>query len=101
MRDLREKLSVTKLVFLIVMICLCIFTGYQYRLWQEITIKLRETVVTAIVSFYFWQKVWEAQRDPLINSDEKADETGDYRTTAIWFNVDSEEEDLDNEDDKK
>lgn len=86
------------------MICLCIFTGYQYWIWQEITIKLRETVVTAIVSFYFWQKVWEAQRDPLINPDDKTDEAeepGNYRTTAIWFNVDSEEEEEDEEDDAK
>lgn len=53
------------------MICLCIFTGYQYWIGQEITNKLRETVVTAIVSFYFGQKVWEAKRDPLIDNDEK------------------------------
>lgn len=63
------KMSITKLVFLIVMICLCIFTGYQYFIGQEISIKLRETVVTAIVSFYFWQKVWEAKKDPLIDNE--------------------------------
>jgi len=65
------KVSVTKLVFLIIMICLCIFTGYQYRIWQEIPNKLWETVVTAIVSFYFGQKVWESKRDPLINNEEE------------------------------
>ena len=63
------KMSITKLVFLIVMVCLCIFTGYQYFIGQEISIKLRETVVTAIVSFYFWQKVWEAKKDPLIDNE--------------------------------
>lgn len=63
------KMSITKLVFLIVMICLCIFTGYQYFIGQEISIKLRETVVTAIVSFYFWQKVGEAKKDPLIDNE--------------------------------
>ena len=63
------KMSITKLVFLIVMICLCIFTGYQYFIGQEISIKLRETVVTAIVSFYFGQKVWEAKKDPLIDNE--------------------------------
>ena len=62
-----KTMSVTKLVFLIVMICLCVFTWYQYYIWQEITIKLWETVVTAIVSFYFWQKVGEAKADPLID----------------------------------
>lgn len=67
------KVSVTKLVFLIIMICLCVFTGYQYRLGQEIPNKLWETVVTAIVSFYFGQKVWESKRDPLINNEEEND----------------------------
>lgn len=67
------KVSVTKLVFLIVMICLCIFTGYQYWNQVEISNKLRETVVTAIVSFYFGQKVWESKKDPLINNEEEYD----------------------------
>lgn len=52
------------------MVCLCIFTGYQIFTGQEITNKLRETVVTALVSFYFWQKVGEAKKDPLIKEDE-------------------------------
>ena len=67
---IREKLSVTKLVFLIVMICLCIFTGYQIRIGQEIANKLWENVVLMIVSFYFWQKVWESKKDPLVDLDE-------------------------------
>jgi len=59
------------------MLCLCIFTGYQYRIGQEIPNKLRETVVTAIVSFYFWQKVWESKKDPLIDLTEyKSDNNG-------------------------
>lgn len=58
-------------MFLIVMICLCIFTWYQYWIGKEISIQLRETVVTAIVSFYFWQKVWEAKKDPLIDKTDK------------------------------
>ena len=75
MQTFLQNFSVTKLVFLLVMICLCVFTGYQYWIWQEITIKLRETVVTAIVSFYFWQKVWEAKRDPIVDlSDNKEDD---------------------------
>lgn len=67
MKTFLQNFSITKLVFLIVMICLCVFTGYQYWIGQEITIKLRETVVTAIVSFYFGQKVWESKADPLID----------------------------------
>jgi uncharacterized membrane protein len=77
MKEIRTKISVTKLVFFIVMLCLCIFTGYQYRIGQEIPNKLRETVVTAIVSFYFWQKVWESKKDPLIDlTENKSDDNG-------------------------
>lgn len=71
MKRFREKVSITKLVFLIVMICLCIFTGYQYYKGYEMQNKLWETVVTAIVSFYFWQKVWEAKKDPLIDNEKE------------------------------
>ena len=76
MKTFIQNFSVTKLVFLIVMICLCVFTGYQYWIGQEITIKLRETVVTAIVSFYFWQKVWEAKADPLVDLSNNKHENG-------------------------
>ena len=65
------NISITKLVFLIVMICLCVFTWYQYWIEQEISNKLRETVVTSIVSFYFGQKVWESKKDPLIDNKEE------------------------------
>ena len=71
MKTFLQNFSITKLVFLIVMICLCVFTGYQYWIGQEITIKLRETVVTSITAFYFGQKVWEAKSDPLIDIDWK------------------------------
>lgn len=71
MKNFRCKISVTKLVFLIVMVCLCIFTWWQYFIGHEISIQLRETVVTAIVSFYFGQKVGEAKKDPLVDKTEK------------------------------
>lgn len=64
-----QNISVTKLVFLIVMVCLCIFTGYQMYKGEEIANKLWENVVLMIVSFYFWQKVWEAQKDPLVENE--------------------------------
>ena len=77
MKNIRWRLSVTKLVFLIVMVCLCVFTGYQIFTAQEIKNSLWENVVTVIISFYFGQKVWESKKDPLINLDndiEKKDE---------------------------
>ena len=70
MKNIRERLSVTKLVFFLVMLCLCIFTGYQIFTGQEIKNSLWENVVTVIISFYFWQKVWESKKDPLIDLDE-------------------------------
>lgn len=76
MKTFIKNFSVTKLVFLIVMVCLCVFTGYQYWIGQEITIKLWETVVTAIVSFYFWQKVWEAKHDPLVDLSSTEEKNG-------------------------
>lgn len=67
MKDIFEKISITKLVFLIVMICLCIFTAIQMWKWQEIKNSLWENVVLMIVSFYFGQKVGEVSKDPLID----------------------------------
>jgi len=65
------KMSITKLVFLIIMICLCVFTGFQIFTQQEVKNSLWENVVLMIVSFYFGQKVWESKKDPLIdNSDD-------------------------------
>lgn len=71
MKNIRWRLSVTKLVFLIVMVCLCVFTWYQIFTAQEIKNSLWENVVTVIISFYFWQKVWESKKDPLITLDDK------------------------------
>lgn len=72
MKNFRCKVSVTKLVFLIVMICLCIFTWYQYLIGHEISIQLRETVVTACISFYFWQKsIPYKEPDSFVKDDKK------------------------------
>ena len=71
MKNILERLSVTKLVFLIVMVCLCVFTGYQIFTAQEIKNSLWENVVTVIISFYFGQKVGESKKDPLITLDDK------------------------------
>ena len=74
MKDLREKLSVTKLVFLEVMTVLC-FLVLRVVIAQNVENEVAKTVlqmfefaVTSIISFYFWQKVWEAKKDPLIDS---------------------------------
>lgn len=72
MKNFRCKISITKLVFLIVMICLCIFTWYQVFTGKEITNQLRETVVTACISFYFGQKsIPYSEPDSLIKKDKE------------------------------
>lgn len=40
---------------------------------QEIKNGLRENVVLMIVSFYFWQKVGEVEKDPLIDNSKHDD----------------------------
>lgn len=55
------------------MICLCLFTGWQMYKGQEIKNGLRENVVLMIVSFYFWQKVGEVEKDPLIDNSKHDD----------------------------
>ncbi len=79
MKEFRENMSVTKLVFLEVMTVLCflvlrvVIDQIENEMAKNI-IKMFEFAVTSIISFYFWQKVGEAKKDSLIdnrNSDDK------------------------------
>ena len=65
MRTFREKMSVTKLVFLLLTLVL----GFQtiYLTLQGVETSLFNNVMLCIISFYFWQKVWKSQSDPLID----------------------------------
>jgi len=72
-----SRLSVTKLVFLEVMTVLC-FLVLRVVIVQNVENEIAKTVlqmfefaVTSIISFYFWQKVGEAKKDPLINTEEE------------------------------
>lgn len=72
MKNFWCKISVTKLVFLITMICLCAFTGYQYVTGQEIKIQLRDNTVLAMIAFFFWQKwIKYDSPDSLVKDDKK------------------------------
>jgi len=71
------KMSVTKFVLLEVMTVLCFLVlrvvidkNVENETAQAI-LKMFEFALTSIISFYFWQKVWEAKRDPLINNDKE------------------------------
>lgn len=73
MKTFRESMSVTKIVFLEVMTVLC-FLVLRVVIAQNVENELAKTIlqmfefaVTSIISFYFWQKVWEAKKDTLIN----------------------------------
>lgn len=74
MKDFWTNMSITKLVFLEVMTVLC-FLVIRVVTIQNIENELGKTIlnmfefaVTSIISFYFWQKVGEAKRDPLIDN---------------------------------
>ena len=60
-------MSITKLVFLILTLVLSFQTVYLTLNWVETS--LFNNAMLMVISFYFWQKVWEAKRDPLIDND--------------------------------
>ena len=66
MKTFREKMSITKLVFLILTLVLAFQTIYLTLNWIETS--LFNNAMLMVISFYFGQKVWESKRDPLINS---------------------------------
>lgn len=72
MKSFRTKFSVTKLVFLILTLVLSFQTIYLTLQWMETW--LFNNVMLCIVSFYFGQKVWKSQADPLIDNIKKEDE---------------------------
>jgi hypothetical protein len=66
MKIFREKMSITKLVFLILTLVLSFQTVYLTLNWVETS--LFNNAMLMVISFYFGQKVWESKRDPLITS---------------------------------
>lgn len=75
MKSLREKLSITKLVFLIIIICLCVFTGYYvFANIEDKTgvIVAFLSVAMQITNYYFKDKNSKGFPDSLIE-EEKSD----------------------------
>ena len=66
MRNFREKMSITKLVFLILTLVLSFQTVYLTL--NDTETSLFNNVMLMVISFYFGQKVWESKRDPLIDN---------------------------------
>jgi hypothetical protein len=66
MGTFREKMSITKLVFLILTLVLSFQTIYLTL--NQVETSLFNNAMLMVISFYFGQKVWESKRDPLIDS---------------------------------
>ena len=66
MRNFRERMSITKLVFLILTLVLSFQTVYLTL--NNIETSLFNNAMLMVISFYFGQKVWESKKDPLIDN---------------------------------
>jgi hypothetical protein len=66
MKNFREKMSITKLVFLILTLVLSFQTIYLTL--NQVETSLFNNAMLMVISFYFGQKVWESRKDPLIQS---------------------------------
>ena len=69
MKTFREKMSITKLVFLLLTLVLWFQTIYLTINWVETS--LFNNAMLMVISFYFGQKVWESKKDPLLDWDDK------------------------------
>lgn len=65
MKQFFVKMSVTKLVFLILTLVLSFQTVYLTVNWIETS--LFNNAMLMVISFYFGQKVWESKKDPLLD----------------------------------
>ena len=71
MRNFRERMSITKLVFLILTLVLSFQTVYLTL--NNIETSLFNNAMLMVISFYFGQKVWESKKDPLIDNTNEND----------------------------
>jgi len=87
MRTFREKMSVTKLVFLLLTLVLGFQTVYLTLNWIETS--LFNNAMLMVISFYFGQKVGESKADPLVDWDDEEEQ----KPSEVWFNLEETEED--------
>ena len=71
MKTFREKMSITKLVFLILTLVLSFQTIYLTL--NQVETSLFNNAMLMVISFYFGQKVWESKKDPLIDNTNEND----------------------------
>lgn len=68
MKSFWEKMSITKLVFLIMIISLCVFTWYYVFMWEQSTemVVAFISIATVITNYYFKDKDKKEYPDSLI-----------------------------------
>ena len=81
MKTFRERFSITKLVLLLLVLCLIFIEIWNVVNWWEVD-QLFTNVLIAVVSFYFWQKgISYDEPDSLVE-----------QTECVWFDLDSKGE---------
>lgn len=73
MKSFRTKMSITKLVFLIMIIALCVFTGYYVFTGKDSTemVVAFISIATVITNYYFKDKEKKEYPDALMKEDEE------------------------------
>lgn len=72
MKSFREKMSITKLVFLIMIISLCVFTWYYVFAWEQSTemVVAFISIATVITNYYFKDKDRREYPDSLVKGND-------------------------------
>lgn len=72
MKSFWEKMSITKLVFLIMIISLCVFTWYYVFAWEQSTemVVAFISIATVITNYYFKDKDRREYPDSLVKGDD-------------------------------
>ena len=72
MKSFWEKMSITKLVFFIMIISLCVFTLYYVFVWEQSTemVVAFISIATVITNYYFKDKDRKEYPDSLVKGDD-------------------------------
>lgn len=86
MKTFRERFSITKLVLLLLVLCLIFIEIWNVVNWWEVD-QLFTNVLIAVVSFYFGQKgISYDEPDSLV------ERWTEDQTPCVWFDLESKEE---------
>lgn len=91
----RTRMSVTKLIFIIIIVSLCVFTGYY--VFADVEDKTGVivaflSIAMTITNYYFKDKNSKDYPDSLLQEEEETEEeTEAVKDNQIWFDLDSNE----------